>query len=129
MTPFEFGRLIKSAVGPAQPSAFPPAAPGLNPAGRNITTDQQARMWQNYGNPMGSTSYTSAPTPPKPAPAPQAPNPEHQQILSNLGKQYPRFGKGDLQDMLSLHLQGNGAGLAKFTRNTQQHYQNPDMAK
>lgn len=128
MTPFEFGQKVAAEPVPAPP-AFPPKAPGLNPAGRDIRTNQQAQAWQNYGKSFGPTQYTRAPRPATPPSKPYTPNPEHQQILTNLGKQYPQFGKGDLQDMLSLHLQGRGGDLATFTRNTQQHYaQNPARA-
>lgn len=121
MTPFEFGQ--KLAAGP-----MPQKAPGLNPSGYDIRTDQQAHTVHNYGRPQGPTLYTRAPRPATPS-KPYVPNPEHQQILTNLGKQYPQFGKGDLQDMLSLHIQNKGSDLAKFTRNTQQHYaQNPTRA-
>jgi hypothetical protein len=111
MTPFEFG--VKLAAGPITPPAK--SAPS-------------AETLRNYGSPWGPTLYTRAPRPATPS-KPYVPNPEHQQILTNLGKQYPQFGKGDLQDMLSLHIQNKGSDLAKFTRNTQQHYkQNPTSA-
>lgn len=154
MTPYQFGIKVAAELGiqpipkaipdipkaPKAPSAgqpesakqspaFPPAAPGLNPAGRDIRTDQQAQMWRNYGSPMGATTYTRAPRPAQARPAPYAPNPEHQRILGSLQQQYPQFGQGDLQDMLSLHIQGRGGELAQFIRNTQQKYKSQPAVK
>lgn len=51
------------------------------------------------------------------------------QTRTALSKQYPQFHPGAIQDMMQLHAQNDGAGLAKFIRNTQQYYQqNPGRA-
>lgn len=125
MTPYQFGcKLAADTTAPNTP--FGKRAPGLNPAGYDIKTDQQAKMWRNYGSPSGATLYTRAPKPVQPAKPPAPPNPEYERLRTQFSQQYPEFHPGEITDMVGLAARNDGSSLAKFIYNTRQRYkQNP----
>lgn len=130
MTPHAFGYKIAVEMRPTT-SPSTPAASAMtpfgqktdqNPSGYDIKTDEQARFYRDRGNFAGNNkTYAAQPKPIQPY-TPPAPNPENQRVLGNFRTAYPQFPDGVHRDMLQLHVQNDGAGLATFLRNSLRQY-------
>lgn len=90
MTPYEFGQKLAADINP-------------------IIQQHYGNHWQLSRDPNKLK---------RPAAAPYVLKPEQQQLKATLQKQHPHFHAGEIQDIMSLNAQGNGAGIAKFIQNT-----------